>query len=508
MTGTTRIDTILTRLDELRADDAPTHGGRVLSYVYDPGLGELDELARRAAAAVQGLNGLDPTTFPSIARMEQGLIDFAADLVHGDRLPSGERAVGLVTSGGTESCLLAVKSARDRWRAARSAAPGSAAGTPVVVAPVTAHAAFHKAASYFDVELDLVPVDGHGVVTPDAVIGRLSERTALVVLSAPNYPFAGLDPIAAVAPVAAAHGIPVHVDACIGGWVLPFWDGGADTSAPWDFRIDGVTSLSMDAHKYGYAPKGASVLLFADRDAKRAAGFATTAWPGYPVVNPTMLGSRSAASLAAAWAVIEYLGMDGFAELTARTRDATIRLRDRIAGIRGLEVVGEPTGPLLAVRADPAVPAADRVDPHLWADRVRENGFVLQPQPGLRQDGGPELGHTTHLTVTPVTHGVVEDLCAALVTAADAVRGTPPIDLSELPAAIPALGEPGRLGSDAAHEILASLGLGGDDDASAALPEQLAPVMALLDVVPGDRAESLLSELLARLNESRGGSGD
>ncbi|WLP88545.1 aminotransferase class V-fold PLP-dependent enzyme [Gordonia sp. NB41Y] len=501
MTESPRIDAILARLERLRADDAPTHGGRVLSYVYDPGLAELDELARRAAAAVQSLNGLDPTTFPSVARMEQRLIDFAAGLVHGDRLPSGERAVGLVTSGGTESCLLAVKSARDRWRAARAATSDATTGIPVVVAPVTAHAAFHKAAAYFDVELDLVPVDGHGAVDPQEVIGRLSERTALVVLSAPNYPFAGLDPVAAVAPVAAARGVAVHVDACIGGWVLPFWESGADAVAPWDFRVAGVTSLSMDAHKYGYAPKGASVLLFANRDAKRAAGFATTAWPGYPVVNPTMLGSRSATSLAAAWAVVEYLGTEGFAELAARTRDATLRLRDRIDGIGGLEVVGDPTGPLLAVRADPAVPEPDRVDPHLWADRVREHGFVLQPQPGLRQTGGPELEHTTHLTVTPVTHGVVDELCAALGTAADAVRGAPPIDLSELPTVIPALGEPGRLGSDAAQEILVSLGLGGGEGA-AALPEQLAPVMALLDVIPGDRAESLLSELLARLNEA------
>lgn len=490
-TSAGRVAEILARLTDLRADDAPTHGGRVLSYVYDSGLAELDDLARAAAASVQAVNGLDPTAFPSVARMEADVIAFAADLVHGEACDT--QVVGLVTSGGTESCLLAVKSARDRWRA------GGGTGVPTIVAPITVHAAFHKAAHYFDLELDLVPVDEHGVVDADDVIGRLTPRTAIVVVSAPCYPFAVLDPVPEIAAAASRQRIACHVDACIGGWVLPFWLS-SEALPPWDFRVPGVTSISLDAHKYGFAPKGASVLLFADRDAKRSAAFATTRWPGYPVVNPTMLGSRSAMSLAAAWAVIEYLGPDGFTTLTDRSRSATDTLRQCVSGITGLRVVGEPVGPLFAVTSDIAVPARDRVDPHLWADAVGERGWVLQPQPGLAQQHGPDLPRTTHLTITPVTADEIDGLTAALVAGADEVRGVAPIDLGELRTVFPSLAADDGLDASSAGALLAELGLAGGDDASP-LPDQLAPVMALLDVVPHRRAEALLTELLARLNE-------
>lgn len=481
-----RVEEVLARLTDLRAGDAPTRGGRVLSYVYDPGLAVVDELARRAAEQVQHVNGLDPTAFGSVARMEADVIGFAAGLVH------GADTVGVVTSGGTESCLLAVKSARDRWRTRH---PG-VAGPPVIVAPVTAHAAFHKAAEYFGLHLDRVPVGTDGTVGADQLIGRCDERTALVVVSAPNYPFGVIDPVAEVAPRAAALGIACHVDACIGGWVLPFW---GEPLPRWDFRISGVASMSLDAHKYGYSPKGVSVLLFADRDAKRAASFATTEWPGYPVVNPTMLGSRSATSLAAAWAVLQYLGVDGLAELTARTRRATEALLGVVAGIDGLRVVGTPAGPLFAVRTDPDVDSGRGVDPHQWSDRVRELGWTLQPQPGLRQRSGQALAPTTHLTITPVTADNLDALTAAMVRAADDVRGRPPIDLSALPDALPALRSEATLDSAAAGEILAALGLA---DGGPTLPDQLAPVMALLKVIDPARAQELLTELLARLNEN------
>ncbi|WAC57691.1 pyridoxal phosphate-dependent decarboxylase family protein [Gordonia sp. SL306] len=487
-----RTESILQRLAELRADDAPTHGGRVLSYVYDSGLAELDELARAAAASVQAVNGLDPTAFPSVARMEADVITFACELVHAS---AHDRDVtGLVTSGGTESCLLAVKSARDRWRAA------GGTGVPRIVAPVTVHAAFHKAAHYFGLDLELVPVDEQGVVDTAELTARLTTQTALVVVSAPCYPFAALDPVAEIAGAAADRGVACHVDACIGGWVLPFWSDGGEGLSPWDFRVPGVTSVSLDAHKYGFAPKGASVLLFGDPDAKRAASFATTRWPGYPVVNPTMLGSRSAMSLAATWAIVAYLGPDGFAALTARSRSATHTLQECISGIVGLRVVGDPIGPLFAVAADHTVADGDQVDPHIWADRVRELGWVLQPQPGLHQADGPDLPRTTHLTVTPVTGDEVDGLTAALIAAADDVRGVPGVDLGELLSAMPELAVDAGADSATAGGILRDLGLAGED-AGGALPDQLAPVMALLDVMPARRSEALLTELLARCNE-------
>lgn len=475
---------ILASLAELRAADAPTHGGRVLSYVYDSGLAELDELAAAAIRAVQPVNGLDPTTFTSVAVMEAEVVGFARDLLGGD-----DEVVGSVTTGGTESCLLAVKTARDLWRGE---------GRPRLVAPVTVHAAFQKAAHYFGLDLDLVPVGPDGRVDAATLVARLGSDVALVVVSAPSYPHAALDPVSEVAAAAAALGIPCHVDACIGGWVLPFWP----EVAPWDFRVPGVTSISADLHKFGYAPKGVSVLLHHGRDRHRAQFFATTRWPGYPVVNSTMLGSKSAGPLAAAWAITRALGRDGFGELAASCVRSTVALVTLVASIDGLRVVGEPVGPLLAVATDDAVPIERRVDPHHWADRVRALGWQLQLQPGLVQSDGSVLPTTTHLTVTPVTESVLAELSAALVAAADDVRGIPPVTAEQVlgalpPAVLAAASAP--LDSAAAVALLETVGLAG----AQGLPDSLAPLLALISALPAPLTERLLVELIARTAEPR-----
>lgn len=486
---------ILARLQELRDADAPTHGGRVLSYVYDSGLAELDELAAAAIRMVQPVNGLDPTTFTSVAAMEREVLGFARRVLHGD----GD-VVGTVTSGGTESCLLAVKTARDNWRAAHPAG-----GTPRLLAPSTAHAAFQKAAHYFGLDLDLVPVGADGKCDATALVERMGEDVALVVVSAPSYPFAALDPVEEVAAAAAERGIACHVDACIGGFVLPWL-----STAPWDFRVAGVTSVSADLHKFGYAPKGASVLLQRGRDRQRAQYFATTRWPGYPVVNPTMLGSKSAGALAASWAIIRALGEEGYAELATSCSRSTAALRAVIAGIEGLRVVGDPVGPLFAVASDESAAAARRVDPHHWADRVRGHGFLLQLQPAFTQSDGTRLPSTTHLTVTPVTEAVLAELSAALVTAADEVRGVPPVALADVLSALPdgILGvlqspDAGPLDSDTAAALLAGFGLGAGVDGPSALPERMAPILALVEALPAPVTERLLTELLGRLVEPR-----
>jgi len=484
---------VLERLAALRADDAPTHGGRVLSYVYDSGRAELDELAAAAMRQVQSINGLDPTAFPSVARLEAELVAFARTMLHGDG-PSdvgGAAVVGTVTTGGTESCLLAVKAARDRWRAE------GGAGIPRLVAPVTAHAAFQKAAHYFGLALDLVPVDPvTGAVAAERMIERFADDAALVVVSAPSYPHAALDPIEAVAAAAAERGIACHVDACIGGFALPWWP----DVAPWDFRVPGVTSISADLHKFGYAPKGASVLLHRGPERRAAQYFATTRWPGYPVVNPTMLGSRSAGPLAAAWAIVQALGAEGYGALMQRARAATDALRAILDDIPGLRVFGAPVGPLLAVVADEGDPAT-RVDPHHWADAVRRRGWVLQQQPGMVQSDGTRLPRTTHLTVTPVTADSVDALGAVLRAAADEVRGTPPVDADALLAALP----PSLLGPAAASAdpvppealgaLLAAAGIGPDGS----LPAEAARLTALIEALPPQLVEPALIALLGSL---------
>lgn len=494
---------VLARLSSLREADAPTHGGRVLSYVYDSGIAELDELAAAAMRLVQPVNGLDPTTFTSVPVMEREVVGFVRELLGGD-----DDAVGTVTTGGTESCLLAVKTARDLWVEA------GGVGRPRLLAPVTAHAAFQKAAHYFGLELDLVPVLPSGAVAADSIIGRMGADVALVVVSAPSYAHAALDPIQEVAAAAFARGISCHVDACIGGLILPFWP----NLPAWNLSVPGVTSMSADLHKFGYAPKGVSVLLHSTRDRHRAQYFATTRWPGYPVVNSTMLGSKSAAPLAAAWAIISALGVDGFSALAESCRQATNALIATVSAIDGLVVLGDPVGPLFAVVADESVPVERRVDPHHWADQVRSHGWLLQLQPGFQQADGTSLPPTTHLTVTPVTARVLEQLTAVLVKAAAEVRGIAAITatdvLGSLPAALVAgLANPEapQLDAEGAWGILGALGLAGgagtaegSAEGSAGLPDRMAGLLATIEALPAPLAETLLTELLARMIEPRG----
>ncbi len=462
-------DSVLADLLALRQADPPTHGGRVLSYVYDPGRPDLDALVASAVEAFLPVNGLDPTTFTSVARLERDLVAFGRTITEGDA-----DVVGSVTSGGTESCLLAVKVARDLWLRDNDGSPGR---TPVLVMATTGHPAFRKAAAYLGLDVVEVSVSVEsGLPDPDAVLDAVqAHRPALVVLSAPNYPYGVVDPIGTVAPRCAELGVPVHVDACIGGFLLPFlgpstssgtgFGPSQPTDEPWDFSVPGVMSISLDLHKYGYAPKGASLLLHRGRDRHLAQYFASTAWPGYPVVNPTALGSKSATALAASWAVTQTLGIEGYRELVADIVDASARLRGVIDSIGGLRVMGAPVPGLIALATD----GEPGVDPFRLVDHMRAHGFVLQAQPGIAQPDGTRLPRTAHLTLTPVTRRIVGELGSALAVAAAAVRN--------LPSAQPDLALVGEV-------------------ADQGLPDEMATVMATLEVLPREIAEPALAAIL------------
>jgi len=485
---------ILERLRELRRHDAPTHGGRLLSYVYDSGVAELDALAGDAARIAQSLNGLDPTAFPSIAAMERDVVAFVRRALRGEHRGLGglasTRVVGSVTSGGTESCLLAVKTARDLWRAAHPDAPIR----PRLLTTTAAHAAFRKAAHLFDLTLDQVPCQPDGSARAADLIERMADDVALVVVSAPSYPSGQIDPIAAVSRAAQARGLACHVDACFGGMALPWWP----EVPPWDFRLPGVTSISADLHKFGYAPKGVSVLLHRGRARHRAQFFATTRWAAYPVVNPTLLGSRSASPLAAAWAITRRLGAAGYRELTASCVRATHAVASTVDGISGLRVQGSPVGPAIALVSDDSVPKSERVDPHRLADAMLALGFRLQHQPGFTQSNGAHLPHTAHLTITPATEGALPELCTALRRAADEVRGQRQARAPLAIAALRALGyHSDRVPSPAAaRAILRLAGVG-----PTGTPTGQATLMALIEGLPAAVAEALLCEVLAWASE-------
>lgn len=479
--GPLTADEVRARLEALRRHDLPTHGGRTLAYVYDSGRPEVDDVAREALAAFGGTNGLDPTAFPSLAAMERDVLGFAAEALNA---PVGW--AGTVTSGGTESCLLAVLAARDGRPDVER---------PQLVAPTTVHAAFHKAAHLFGVELVLVDVDPQTYrADPAAMAAALTERTVLVVVSAPSYAHGVIDPVAEIAAAAAERGIRCHVDACIGGFVLPFLP--PDAARPeWGFDVPAVTSISADLHKYGYAPKGASVLLHRSAALRRSHVYATADWPGYAVINPTLQSTRSGGPLAAAWATIQLLGSRGYADLAAAARAACLAVAravdgDRanaLPGIPGLRVLARPDSSLVALATD------DTCDPYTVCDELLARGWYAQPQLPFR--GGPA---NLHLTMSAATAGLADELVSALAAAASAAREHGAVTVDPGMAAVLASLDPAALDESAVGGLLALAGLAGADGA-VRLPERMAPIHALLAACPPAVRSTLLVAVLERL---------
>ncbi|WP_347352177.1 aminotransferase class V-fold PLP-dependent enzyme [Intrasporangium sp.] len=467
-------DEIRARLAELSAHDLPTHGGRTLAYVYDSGLADADAIGREALAMFGSTNGLDPTAFPSLPAMEQDLVAFAGRLLDA---PSG--FAGVATSGGTESVLLAVLAARD-------ARPDIAA--PRMVLPTTAHAAFHKAAHYFRVEPVLVDVDPETKrADPDAISAAIDPNTVLVVASAPSYAHGVVDPVTPIAAAAAHAGARCHVDACIGGWVLPFLRDDEPDQQPWAFAVEGVTSISVDLHKYGYTPKGVSLLLHRSADLRRGHFFASAAWPGYPMLNTTMQSTRSGGPLAAAWAVVNHIGAAGYRALARRAREATLAIATEVSGIPVLSLAAQPDSTLVSVTTDRTC------DVFTIADELRARGWYVQPQPAFR-----DLPATLHLSVSAATADCLDALVGDLRSATDAAVAAGPV----APPAqlVAALGSVGPAGLDAAtlDGLLTTAGLTGDGG-SLALPERMAPLNALLGALPTGLREALLLAVLDRL---------
>jgi len=469
---------VLAALADLRAGDLPTHGGRTWAYVYDSGLAEVDTVAQRAAEAVTGLNGLDPTVFPSLLAMENEVVAAAAGLLGG-----GPATVGTVTSGGTESILLAVKAARDGRPDVQR---------PQLVAPVTAHAAFAKAAEYFGVELVPVAVDPLTFrPDPEDVAAAVTDRTVLVVASAPSYAHGVIDPVAEIAAVAAERGVRCHVDACIGGWMLPFWRRLGVALPDFDLSVPGVTSLSVDLHKYAYAPKGTSVLLHRDAELRRSQFFAFADWPGYSMINATMQSTKSAAPLAAAWAVLRHVGDEGYLRLASRTLDATRALIDGVRAVDGLRVLGPPQASLVAFGAAP-----DGPDLFVLADELTARGWYVQPQFAFG-----DLPANLHLTVTAASAPRIEPFLADLGEAVKAAHAHGPVAVDAGIVEWLRTLDPSTLTSEEFGGLLAAGGLApGDESAGGfALPTRMAEINALLAAAPPRLRERLLIEFFGLL---------
>ena len=389
--GTGR-DELLAELVANRHDDADWRAGRLFSLVYHPDRPALEETLAAVSREYLAENALNPFRFPSLARLERETADMVADLLH------GTPGAGGLTSGGTESILVAVYVARELARERGN-------NQPVLVTGLTAHPAFAKACHLLGVEQTRVAVGADHRIDVDALTDALDDRTAMVVASAPNYPFGVIDPVERIAAVAAERGILCHVDACLGGLLLPFWERLGEPVPPWDFRVPGVTSISADIHKYGYSYKGASVLLHRDpANYGKQWWFDDGAWGGGIYGSPTPAGTRPAPPIAGAWAALRFLGADGYLDLARVLRDTRDLLLRGIEGIDGLRVAQQPDLSIFEV-------GSDDLDVSAVGDALVEAGWYPDRQPG-----------GLHFMLSPFHAKVAPDLLAALAAAVAAVR--------------------------------------------------------------------------------------
>lgn len=391
--GITR-EELLELMREARTGDANWREGRTAALVYYAGE-EILGVTQEAYLTFFSENGLGQKAFPSLRLFETEVVSMTASMLH------GEQAVGNVTSGGTESLLLAVKTARDRARALWPSIT-----EPEMVLPVTAHPAFNKAAHYFGVKAIRTPMTATFRADVAAMRAAVTDNTVLIVGSAPSFSHGVIDPIPDIALLAEQRGIPCHVDACMGGFFLPFLEKLGCRLPPFDFRVPGVTSISADVHKYGFGAKGASTILYRNADLHKHQVFEFAGWPRGLYSSPTIAGTRPGGAIAAAWAIMRFLGEDGYLRVVEKTMAVTKALIGGINRIPGLEVWGQPDMSLF--------PYGSRtLDVYAVADGLAERGWYVS-----RLVEPPSI----HLVVTPAHEVAVGPYLRDVAEVADRVR--------------------------------------------------------------------------------------
>ena len=377
---------VLADLADKQAGDARWSDGRTFGLVFDGG-DEVRAVADEAARLYLHESALNTQAFPSLGAIQSELCGWIADLFH------GPKAAGFLT--------------RERALAERGVT------APEVVLADSAHAAFHKGAHLFGLTVRRTPVTGDLTADPEAMAAEVGPNTALVVASAVDYPTGLVDPVPEIAALAASVGASCHVDACMGGFVLPFAEMEGRAAPAWDFRSEGVTTISADIHKLGYAPKGVSVLLHASRELRRHQTFVFDDWLGGLYATPNLQGTRAGLPMAAAWAVVSHLGTDGYRRLVRGTLGAADRLRDGVRAIDGLVLRGDPAHQILAITSD-----EPGLDVFAVGDGLAARGWYVD-----RQYPPDSL----HLTVSngnlPVVDEFLGDLAASVLEARGAAPG-------------------------------------------------------------------------------------
>lgn len=382
-------DLVLQEIRKMKEQDVAWKEGRVWSLVYYANE-EHDQLLKDAHSELFSGNYLNPLAFKSLHRMEQEVVHMTAHMLHGD-----EKTVGVMSTGGTESILLAMFCYRQR---ARTLHPHNT--RPEVVLPVTIHPAFDKAAELFGLLLRKAPVDDSRSVIPEEMEKLINEHTILIAASSPSYPNGAMDPIPRIAEIAVRHHLPFHVDACVGGFMLPWVEKLGYPVPSWDYRVDGVCSISADVHKFGFGAKGASTLTYRSIDYLKHQFVVTTDYPGGIYISPTLLGTRAGGPIAAAWAGMRHLGENGYMALAQTLMDGVLKLQNGFNAIPGIVVVGKPVMNLISYTTRDSQP-----DIFVVADQLEEKGWMVERQ---------QFPDSIHLTVLPTNVVVIDQYLADL----------------------------------------------------------------------------------------------
>jgi len=458
-------EAIFDRLAEFRSGDIRWQEGRTYGYVFDAGK-DVQEVAKAAYTAFLSENGLDFTVFPSLLRLERELAAFGASHLRGD-----SRVVGNFTSGGTESIMLAVKAARDYYRKKR---PEITA--PEMVLPATAHAAFHKAAHYLGVKAVTVSVNPATFrADVQKVESAITDRTILIVGSAPSYAHGVVDPIAELAALAEERDLWMHTDACMGGFLLPYFRRLGEPVPDFDFSVPGVKSISVDLHKYAYTPKGASLILYRDKDLRKHQIFACSGWIGYTIVNNAVQSSKSGGPMAAAWAVLNYIGDEGYLEIARKKLGCVKKIVEGIQRIDGLRLLGQPDMSLISF-------TSDEVNIFHIIDEMSRRGWYIQP--ALSFDNSP--AHI-HLSINASNVGWEDDLVENLAECVAIARDRPDGQLVGL---VKGSLENVDLSGLSDADIMGMMAAAGVKDG--ALPDRMADINGILDALPAQAREMVL----------------
>lgn len=353
----TEQEELLQEVRKRREQDFNWKNGKMFGYVYYPG-DETVETIESVYKLYMHDNTLNPTAFGSLRKMENELVGMVGSLFHSDK-----HITGSVTSGGTESILMAMKVARDRKMGMMPKVK------PEVIVPVSAHPAFDKAAHYLDIKLIHVPLREDFRADIKIMASAVNESTAMLVGSAPCFPYGVVDPVEEIAELAMKNKLLCHVDACLGGFMLPFTEKLGYPVPPFDFRVKGVTSISADPHKYGYSVKGASMILYRDPELRKLQFFIHTEWPGGIFVSNALLGSKSGGPVAAAWAMVKLMGIKGYMSVASGVMKTAKKMQEGIKATDGLEIVGNPEMSVFAVRSG-------KYDIYSIGDELKKKGWL------------------------------------------------------------------------------------------------------------------------------------